>query len=71
MSRSSPFNAKRFTGSKTFATMLVSNVGSGAGSIRRLYGYYARQGVTAQQFLSSQMSLVNTDRANYWLANFN
>ena len=71
MSRSSPFYAKKFIGPTTFATMLVSNSSSGAGSTMRLYKYYARQGVSADQFISNQLSLVDKERANYWLKMFN
>ena len=43
-------NQSSCNGYKTLGSILASDAGSGAGSIRRLYGYYAKQGQSKNFF---------------------
>lgn len=49
------FNSQRISsanGSRTLGSMLFGGSNAGAGSGRRIYSYYTRQGYTTQQFFS-------------------
>jgi len=49
------FNTQRISsanGSRTLGSMLFGGSNAGAGSGRRIYSYYARQGYSAEQFIN-------------------
>ena len=74
MSRTTPFNAKRFRGPCTSATMLVSSASSGAGRMSRIYHYYSSRGVSPVTFIDTFVGSLNKQdvkyRTQYWLELF-
>jgi hypothetical protein len=74
MTRISPFNAKRINSPNTFATMLVSDGSSGAGSSRRVFRYFTSRGVSTTEFLDTFVGSWQNPKVknntNYWLSMF-
>jgi hypothetical protein len=50
-------NQSGTNGSRTLGSILASDAGAGAGSVRRVYGYYARQGLSSSLFYKETFNL--------------
>ena len=50
-------NQSGSAGYRTLGSILASDSGSGAGSVRRIYGYYSNQGVSYSLFYNTVLNL--------------
>ena len=50
-------NQSGVNGSRTLGSILASDAGAGAGSFRRVYGYYTKQGLTTSGFYNVALNM--------------